>query len=407
MPGPLAGIRILDLTSVGFGPYGAQILGDYGAEVIKVEAPEGDITRGIAPFRNEGMGPFFLNANRNKRCLALDLKQPKGRDALLKLVETADVLISSIRPAAMGRLGLGYDDCRRVNGKLIYVALVGFGQDGPYARRPAYDDIIQGLSGMAGMQGGRDGPPRFVNASICDKICSQFAAHATIAALFSRERTGAGQLVEVPMLESLIGFNMVEHNAGHTFEPPLGPAGYERSMVEYRRPYPTADGYICVLPYNTKQWQTFFRLMERPDMLDDPLVTDGKVRSENIGALYEMVADCVRDWPTDRLLAALEEADIPNGRVTALDDLADDEHLRAVGLFQHFEHPTEGRIRLAGPGVRFSETPQDIRSLPAQLGEHSVDVLSEAGLSAEDIEGLLEAGITVDGRLESARSAAD
>lgn len=409
MAGALSGVTILDLTSVGFGPYAAQILGDYGAEVIKVEAPEGDITRAIAPYRNPGMGHFFMNANRNKRSLVLDLKQDKGRAALLKLVEAADVLITSVRPAAMERLGLGYEHCRAHNEKLIYVALVGYGQDGPYAPRPAYDDIIQGLSGMAAMQGGRNGDPTFVNASICDKISSQFAVHATIAALFAREREpeGAGQLVEVPMLECLTGFNMVEHNSGQTFEPNLGPAGYERSMVEYRKPYATADGFVCVLPYTTAQWRAFFALMERPEMAADARVTDAKLRSEKIGELYEIVAQCVRGWPTDKLLAALQEADIPSGPATPLGELADDPHLAAVGLFQHFEHPSEGTVRLAGPGVRFSKTPAEIRTLPAQLGQHSVEILRQAGFSPAEIEAMLDDGVSLDNRPDGARSAAE
>ncbi len=394
MPGPLAGVRILDLTTVGFGPYGTQILADYGADVVKVESPEGDITRGIAPGRSAGMGHFFLNANRNKRSIVLDLKQPAARDALLKLVETADALIASVRPAAMARLGLGYEDCKAVNPRLVYVALVGFGQDGPYGPRPAYDDVIQGLSGMADMQGGRSGAPRFVNASICDKIGSQFCAHATIAALFARERTGEGQLVEVPMLETIVGFNLVEHNAGQTFQPPLGPAGYERSMVEYRRPYATRDGYVCILPYNVKQWRAFFTLMERPDMLEDARVVDGKTRSEKIGELYEMVAAAVADWPTDDLLEALEQADIPHGRATPLSELGEDPHLRAVGLFQEFDHPTEGRIRLARPGVRFEKTPAEIRTLPSELGADGRAILAEAGFADAEIEALADAGAT-------------
>ena len=201
---------------------------------------------------------------------------------------------------------------------------------------------------MADMQGGREGPPRFVNASICDKIGSQFAVHATIAALFSRERTGEGQLVEVPMLESLVGFNLVEHQAGQSFEPALGPAGYERSMVEYRRPYETADGLRLRAALQQQAVRAFFTAMGRPEMLDDPRVTEPKTRSEKIGELYEMVAECVGGWRTAELLAALEEADIPNGRATPMGELADDLHLKAVGLFQHFDHPSEGRIRLAG-----------------------------------------------------------
>ena len=213
MDGALKDIKILDLTSVGFGPYACQILGDYGAEIINIESREGDITRGIAPFRNKGMGHFFINANRNKRSLVLDLKTETGKKAFFKLAEKSDVIMTSIRPAAMDRLGIGYEVCKQLNPSLIYVALVGFGQSGPYAKRPAYDDIIQGVSGMAAMQGGREGDPTFVNASVCDKICSQIAVHATLAALFSRTATGTGQLVEVPMFESMVGFNLVEHQS--------------------------------------------------------------------------------------------------------------------------------------------------------------------------------------------------
>jgi crotonobetainyl-CoA:carnitine CoA-transferase CaiB-like acyl-CoA transferase len=405
MAGPLDGVRILDVTSVGYGPYACQILGDYGAEIVKVESREGDITRNITPFRNPGMGHFYLMANRNKRNIVLDLKDARGRDAFLKLVETMDAVICSIRPDAMDRLGLGYDDCRAINPNIVYVALVGFGQSGPYAKRPAYDDIIQGVSGMAAMQGGRDGAPTFVKASVCDKICSQVAAHATLAALFSRERSGTGQLVEVPMFESMVGFNLIEHHAGHAFEPPLGPAGYERSMVEYRRPFATADGYICALPYNTKQWRAFFSVMNRDAMIDDPRVVDPKIRSEKIGELYEMVAALVKDWKTADLLAAFKQADIPHGEATKLDDLADDPHMRAVGFFQTFEHPSEGTIKLTAPPMKFSETPPDIRQLPALLGEHSVEILREAGYSDAQISELLAEGVSVDGRPEAARAA--
>ncbi|MEE3006912.1 MAG: CoA transferase, partial [Pseudomonadota bacterium] len=330
MAGALEGIKILDLTSVGFGPYACQILGDYGAEVIKIESPEGDITRGIAPFRNKGMGHFFINANRNKKSLVLDLKTKKGKAAFFKLVEKSDVVMTSIRPAAMERLGIDFTACKQINPSLIYVALVGFGQSGPYAKRPAYDDIIQGVSGMAAMQGGREGDPTFVNASVCDKICSQIAAHATLAALFARTKSGTGQLVEVPMFESMVGFNLVEHQSGMTFDPPLGSTGYERSMVKYRRPYATRNGFVCALPYTTKHWKSFFSLMHREDMLNDPRVLDPKVRSEKIGELYELVSDLVADWDTEDLLKALEEGDIPHGEATQLYDLKNDDHLKAV-----------------------------------------------------------------------------
>ena len=407
MAGPLAGIRVVDVTTVGFGPYACQILGDYGADVIKVEAPEGDITRSITPYRNAGMGHFFLMANRNKRCIVLDLKAESGKAAFLRLVETADIVVCSVRPAAMDRLGLGYQACRAVNPGIVHVALVGFGQSGPYAARPAYDDVIQGMSGVAAMQGGRQGPPRFVNAAVCDKICSQVAAHAAIAALFSRQQTGEGQSVEVPMFESMVGFNLVEHHSGRAFEPPLGPAGYERSMVEYRRPFATADGWVCALPYNTRQWQAFFTAMQRPDMLEDPRVVDPGIRSERIGELYELIAELVRDWPTADLLALLHEADIPHGEVIGLDALAEDDHLRAVEFFEIADHPTEGRIRLTAPPVRFSGTPAEIRLLPAPHGAHSIEILREAGYDDAQIDRMLADGVTLDGRTSRPAVAAE
>ena len=406
MAGPLSGYRIIDLTTVFLGPVGVQIMGDLGADIIKVETPDGDIIRHVAPYRNPGMGHAFLSGNRNKRCIVLDLKQAGGREALLRLISTADVFISSVRPAALARLGLDYEACQAVNREVIYVSVVGFGRDGPYAARPAYDDIIQGTSGMAAMQGGRDGPPRFVNSSITDKILSQVSAYATIAALLHRERTGEGQEIEVPMLETMVGFNMMEHQSGQVFDPPLGGMGYERTMVEYRRPYATKDGYVCVLPYSTKHWRAFWRVVGREDMIDDPRVMDPKTRSEKIGELYVMVADIVKDWTTADLLDVLEKADIPHGKVNMFEDLPDDPHIKAAGIFREFDHPSEGRIRLTDVPVKFSKSPGEIRRLPAVLGAHSVEVLREAGYSESEIEAMTEADITLDGRVGDGRESA-
>jgi crotonobetainyl-CoA:carnitine CoA-transferase CaiB-like acyl-CoA transferase len=385
MAGALKGIKVLDLTSVGFGPYACQILGDYGAEIIKIESPGGDITRGIGPFRNNGMGHFFLNENRNKLSIVLDLKTAAAKKIFFRLVKSADVVMTSIRPAAMERLGLGFEDCNKVNEKLIYVALVGFGQSGPYAKRPAYDDIIQGVSGMASMQGGRNGNPTFVNASICDKICSQIAAHATLAALYSRTNDGIGQLVEVPMFESMVGFNLVEHQSGMTFDPPIGARGYERSMAKHRKPYATLDGFVCALPYTTKHWQTFFSIMKREDLVNDPRVVDAKLRSEKIAELYELVSELVKDWTTRDLLEALNIGDIPHGEATELDNLENDHHLTDIDFFRLVDHPSEGRIKLTSPPINFSETPATINRLPPLLGEHNEEVLKEIGYTNEEI----------------------
>lgn len=238
----LTGFRILDLTSVFLGPFATQILGDNGADVIKIEAPEGDITRDIQPARSPGMGAVFLNTNRNKRSMVLDLKKAAGRDAVLRLVRGADVLVHSVRPEAMKRLGLAYEDCRAVNPRIVYAAALGFRPNGPYSRKAAYDDIIQGLSGMVAMQAFTTGEPRYIPSSIVDKIVGTHLVYAISMALLHRERSGEGQQVDVPMLECMVGFNLLEHAAGMLFEPPLGEPGYARSRAPFRRPFATRDG---------------------------------------------------------------------------------------------------------------------------------------------------------------------
>ncbi len=397
MAGPLSGYRVLDLTSVFLGPFATQIMGDMGADVIKVEPPEGDIVRGVEPSRHPGMGAIFLNANRNKRSLVLDLKKPAGRAAFLRLVRDADVVVTSVRPAAMERLGLAYDDCRKVNARIVYCNAVGFGRGGPYSGRPAYDDVIQGLSGLAGTYVECEGSPRYVPSSIVDKIIAQVVVYAVTMALLHRERTGEGQEIEVPMFETMVAFHTLEHQVGALFDPPMGEPGYARVLAPYRRPYATADGYVSVLPYSTRQWQSFFRLVGREDMLDDPRVTDPARRSEAIAELYAIVAEAVRSWRTEDLLAALDDADVPAGRVNRLADLADDPHLHAVDFFRVFNHPSEGRIRLAGVPVRFSASPGAIERLAPRLGEHSVEVLREAGYEEAEIMEMIREGATLDG----------
>jgi crotonobetainyl-CoA:carnitine CoA-transferase CaiB-like acyl-CoA transferase len=394
MSGPLAGIRILDLTTVLLGPLATQIMGDMGADVIKVEAPEGDITRQVTPLRNPGMGAMFLNANRNKRSLALDLKHPDARAALLRLIAGTDVFVHSMRPKALDRLGLGWETLRALNPGLIFCGAYGFREGGPYAGKPAYDDIIQAASGVAVLQGGDE--PRYAGMVLADKTTALTVVYAVTMALFERERSGRGQAIEVPMLETLVAFVMAEHLDGRTFEPPLGTAGYARVLAPHRRPYRTLDGHIGILPYTSAQWRRFFELADRPQMLEDPRVVDAVERSRHIGELYALVAEIMPERSTADWLAALDQADIPAMPVNGPDDLFDDPHLAATGFFGVMEHPTEGTLRTLGIPVGFSDTPGSIRRPAPRLGEHSRELLAEAGLDAEALDGLIASGAVID-----------
>lgn len=286
--GPLSGIRVLDLTSVLFGPYAAQMLGDWGADVIKVEPPAGDTWRYTGVFRNRGMSGQFMAVNRNKRSLALDLKHPDGKGALAKLIPTVDALVTNVRPAAMARLGFGYEACAKLNPRLIYAAATGFGQDGPWAARPAFDEIIQAASGLASSIGS-DEEPEFVPSLIGDKICAMAMVGAVSSALFRRERSGQGQMVEVPMLETIAGFNSIEMLGGHAFDPPIGPTGYKR--MKNRRPVQTKDGWLTMLPYSGDNWCAFFEAVGRPELIEELGVRDPVLRSQNIDKVYDRMSE--------------------------------------------------------------------------------------------------------------------
>ncbi len=282
--GPLAGVRIVDLTSVVMGPFATQIMADLGADVIKVEPPEGDVLRQIAPMRHPGMGHIFLHHNRNKRSIVLDLKQPAGREALLRLVRGADVLIYNVRPQAMRRLKLAYEDVAAVNPRIIYVGAYGYSQGGPYEAQPAYDDLIQGIAGLPAIfaDAGAD-RPRYVPTAISDRITGLAAVNAVTSALFCRERTGKGQSVEVPMFETVAQMVLGDHLCGRTFDPPAEPLRYERMLAPHRAPYATKDGYVCLLVYNDKHWRSFFRLIGREELFDsDPRFSSQEARSRKI-----------------------------------------------------------------------------------------------------------------------------
>ena len=400
--GALSGIRVVDLTSVVFGPYATQTLGDMGADVIKVEAPEGDVLRGVTPTRTDGMGVVFMNINRNKRSVVLDLKQTAHRAALDRIVATADVFIHSIRPKAAERLGITYERLKTVNERLIHCTAVGFASDGPYADAPAYDDIIQGLSGTADLnrrqraavdevRPGEGGAiaPTFVPGAVADKTAGLIVAQGILAALFHRERTGEGQAIEIPMFEAMTSFTLLEHLYGAVHQPDGTPYGYNRSLAPDRRPFPTRDGYIVMMPFTTRHWRSFFAAIGRDDLVEAPLVNDPNVRSPRIAELYALIAEATPSRTTAEWLEAMRAADVPAMPVNRLEDLTSDPHLAATGFFVDSDHPTEGRVRTTAPPIRFSATPASATRRPVpKLGADTREVLGEAGLSEAEIDAI-------------------
>ena len=393
--GPLAGIKVIDMTTVLMGPYATQMLGDYGADVIKIESLVGDVTRQIGPTRHPGMGPVFLNTNRSKRSICLDLKKPAGRDAVLRLIKSADVLVYNVRPQAMARLNRGYDVVSEINPRLIYAGVFGFGQDGPYAAKPAYDDLIQGATALpALMAQTADGVPRYVPNALVDRIVGLTAVGAICASLVDRDRTGRGQRVDIPMFETMAGFVMGDHMGGLTYEPPLDKGGYARHLSPDRRPYKTSDGYICVIVYNDKQWQNFFDATGRDDLRTNPKFATFAGRAVNIDVVYAELARILETKTTAEWSAILEKADVPVMPMHDLESLLDDPHIVATGFFPVVEHPSEGRIRNMRPSARFSQTPVETKRLAPRLSEHSAEILREAGFSPDEIAALVRDGVT-------------
>jgi crotonobetainyl-CoA:carnitine CoA-transferase CaiB-like acyl-CoA transferase len=393
MAGPLDGVRILDLTTVVMGPYATQILADFGADVVKVEPPEGDVMRYNAPMRSKKMGHIFMNANRNKRSVVLDLKKPGGLAACLAIAKSADVLVYNIRPQAMARLKLAYDDVRAVNPRILYVGAFGYSQRGPYAAKAAYDDLIQGATGLPWLakEAGAE-TPRYVPATLADRSVGLHIVNAVCAALYRREKSGVGQRVDVPMFESLLQTVMGEHMGGYTYLPQQGDPGYARMLAKERRPYQTKDGHVCVLVYNDKQWRAFFDLIGRPELLQDPRFATQEARSRDFDGAYRLIGEEMKKRSTAEWIEALERADIPVQRMNSLADIVADPHLSAIGYFREMEHPTEGRIRSMAVPSEWTESSPEFRRHAPQLGEHTREVLREAGLSDERIETLLREG---------------
>lgn len=396
MSGALDGVRVIDLTTVLMGPFATQLLGDLGADVIKVEPPTGDSSRALGPARHAGMGAGFLHVNRNKRSLVLDLKQATAHAALLKLVATADVLVYNVRPQAMARLGLTWAALSAINPRLIYVGTFGYGQDGPYAAKPAYDDLIQGAIGLPSLVARvGDGVPRYVPIAMIDRTVGMAAVNAVCAALYRREKTGVGQAIDVPMFETMVPFMLGEHMAGATFEPALGEIGYPRMLARERTPFATRDGHLCVLIYADHHWQRFLEMIGRgEDYTRDPRYADIGTRTRHIETLYGLVAAELATRSTAEWLALFAAADIPAMPLHTLDSLLEDPHLLASGFFESVEHPSEGPYRRMAPVAAWSESPPSIRRHAPRLGEHSAELLAELGYGAAELAALVASGAT-------------
>ncbi|MBT5882393.1 MAG: CoA transferase [Rhodospirillaceae bacterium] len=376
------------------GPFSTQILGEMGADVIKIEPPGGDIGRWTGVGKNPGMSAAYMMKGRNKRSVVLDLKLTAAKEPLRRLVESADVFVHNIRPKAARRLGIDYESICAWKTDIVYAAATGFGEAGPYADKPAYDDLIQGASGLAALFGAVTDTPRYGPSVLADKTTGLYLTYAIAMALFHRERTGEGQKIHVPMYEAFSSFVMNEHMQGRCFEPPEGPAGYQRMLTPHRRPYPTADGHICVLPYNDKHWATFFELTGRPELTGDERFADQPSRSRNIDALYEIVGEIMLGRTTQDWLQVLEAADIPVMPMNTPEDLFDCPHLREVEMFPEVDHPSEGRVRHLKVPVTFSKTPGGYYRHAEQLGQSTETVLAEVGFSADDVAALRAAGAT-------------
>ncbi|HET8846942.1 MAG TPA: CoA transferase [Ktedonobacteraceae bacterium] len=394
--GPLAGVRVIDLTSIFMGPFATQMLGDFGADVIKVEPILGDVVRAVGPHGDHGMGAIFLHANRNKRSIALNLKAKEGLQALLALVKQADVLVYSIRPDAMNRLGLGYDKLREVNARIIYVGAFGFSQRGPYASAPALDDAIQAAIALphAALMNGSN-QPRYAPVTIVDRSVGLYTMGVVCAALYARERTGVGQAVDVPMFETMTHYIFSDHLYGHTFVPAEGDFGYPRLLNTHRRPYKTKDGYACIVVYSDANWRHFLDLIGKAELLQtDPRLHDLTTRTKHSEDIYKFVADELEKRTTAEWQAVLRPLGIPFFPMHTFESLLEDEHLAAIGFFQEVEHPTEGRIRMMACPSEWSETHPGLRYLAPRLGEHSREILLEAGYQPAEIDALVAAGVT-------------
>ena len=374
--GPLSGIRILDLTTVVMGPFSTQVLGDLGADIIKVESVAGDSMRMVGPMRSSLMGSIFLHLNRNKRSIVLDLKSEEGRLACLALAAESDILIFNSRPASMKRMGLSYEAVQEVNPQIVYLGAYGFGEDGPYAGRPAYDDLIQGMVGMGRLyEENSSHEPRYAPLTLADRVMGLHVAIAGLAAVIEARESGQGQSIEVPMFEGMAQFVLGDHLGGRTFDFDSGDVGYQRLLTTHRRPYQTKDGYISLLIYNDKHWYSFLKAIGRHDLLKNSIFESHSIRADNIDQVYSFVSNVVAQKTTEEWLVLFQECDIPSAPLYSVEDLMKDDHIKATKQIISLEHPTEGLIQTTAPVGKYSRTPLGIHKHAPNLGEHTEEVI--------------------------------
>ena len=394
--GILSGIRIVDMGSIVMGPYATQILADLGADVIKIENTGGDLMRYAGKSPTPLMGGVYMQCNRNKKSVELNLADELSREAVNKLIATADVFFTNIRLGGLERLGFDYESVKTIKSDIIYVHGVGYGSDGAYAGRPAYDDLVQAASGVGSLlqESGTCEEPRYLPSIIADKTTALHAAYAMLAALYHREKTGEGQFVEVAMLESFVSFMMVETLYGHSFVPPQGPMAYSRCVNPNRKPFQTKDGYLGIVPYKDEQWVGMFEMAGRPELGDDPRFATFQSRTENITALYGAVAEATKSKTTAEWVELLHEAQIPYMPVQSMYEVLEDEHLKSINFFEKREHPTEGTYINVKHPVTFEKTPATAVYIdPPQIGQHNAEVLAELGYSEEEIKAMADKAV--------------
>jgi crotonobetainyl-CoA:carnitine CoA-transferase CaiB-like acyl-CoA transferase len=391
--GPLSGVKVVDLTTIVVGPICTRTLADYGADVIKVEAPGGDLLRTMAEgHRNVGMSGKFINFNRNKRSIGLDLKKPEGHAALLKLIAQADVFVSNVRPEALARAGLDHASLSKINPRLIHCSILAFGRGGRYFNRPAYDPVIQSLSGVAGTIARATGEPRFVPMVMSDHTSGLIAAQCIGFALFRREKTGVGEAIDVPMLENMASFVSSEHLGAATFDPAVGPTGDGRLLSPNYRPLPTKDGYVTIRPNTNAQAFAFFDAIGRPELKTDPRFNSAAARTKNAAAYFEVQAGGMRGKTTDEWVELFDKLDVPAARYNTIDDLLTDPHLKDVGFYKEENHPSEGKIHRTKLANVFSGGAREDEGHAPRMGQQTREILAEVGYGKAEIEAMLKAG---------------